>query len=232
VSLVITSLLVAGGVLAGRFFMKTARGKAPATDDDDDDASPTDERDAPSTTDKTDKTDGPVPRDPKTRVQRGAVTDLYESLPCRLGDVVIRAGGDEAWLAGALVFSEDAVVAAMYVAPEAGKDRGVYVRSRPAEALTWMEPLAAGEIVTGQEPPTSVEHDGVRFERTRRLPVRVERAGTGAPDVGDRAILAEYSAAGGERLVIVVGASPARAWRGFLLEPGMYDVLPGGKTLE
>ena len=161
-----------------------------------------------------------------------APRDPFESLPCRLGDVVIRAGGEEAWLAGALVFSEDAVVAAMFVAPEAGRDRGVYARSRPVATMTWMEPLAHGEIVTGQEPPTSIEHDGVLFDRTRRLPVHVARVGTGAPDVGDRAIVAEYAAAGGERIVIVVGAAPARAWRGALLERGMYDVLPGGRTLE
>ena len=207
-SLVITSLLLAGGALAGRWLMKSVKAKPPV---DVDDAAPR-EREAPA----------PPP----------AARDLFESFPCRLGDVVIRAGAEEAWLAGALVFSEDAVVAAMFVAPEAGRDRGVYVRRKPADTMIWMDPLAPGEIATGHEPPMSVEHEGVRFERTRRLPVRVERVGTGAPDVGDRAILAEYAAAAGERIVIVVGAIPARAWRGAALEPGMYDVLPGGKTLE
>ena len=207
-SLVITTLLVAGGALAGRWLMKSLKPKPPVPVDD------------------------AAPREVEAPVVPVATRDLFASFPCRLGDVVIRAGAEEAWLAGALVFSEDAVVAAMFVAPEAGRDRGVYVRRQPADTMIWMDPLAPDEITTGQEPPTSVEHEGVRFERTRRLPVHVERVGTGAPDVGERAILAEYAAAAGERIIVVVGAAPARAWRGAALEPGMYEVLPGAKTLE
>jgi hypothetical protein len=60
--------------------------------------------------------------------------------------------------------------------------------------------------------------------------VRVERLGTGAPDVGKRAVLGEYAAAGAERLVVVAGSDAAFAWRGVVMAEGEYEVLPGGKA--
>ena len=154
--------------------------------------------------------------------------DPFEGFACKLGDVVIRSGGDEAWLAGAMVLAEDAPVAAVFIAPEAGADRAVYARAKDA-ALVWMA-AADDAVSSGAEPPSVVEIGTVRFERQRRLPLRVQRLGSGTPDVGERAIVAEYTAAGGERLVMLIGSGGRRAWRGFALEPGMYDVLPGGAT--
>ncbi|MEO6418827.1 MAG: hypothetical protein ABIP39_05440, partial [Polyangiaceae bacterium] len=85
----------------------------------------------------------------------------------------------------------------------------------------------------GAEPPSSLEHNGERFDRVRRLPFRAERLGTGAPDVGEEVVVAEYKSLPGERMLVIVGSKVARAWRGMLLEPGMYDVLASGKsTLE
>ncbi len=155
--------------------------------------------------------------------------DLLEGFACKLGDVIIRAGGDEAWLAGALVLAEDAPVAVLFVAPDAGSDRAVLARAR-GEALLWLSPLGPDEIVTGAEPPSAIEHGATRFDRVRRLPLRVERIGSGTPDVGDRVLFAEYTASTGERLVILIGAGAPRAWRGVALEEGMYDLLPGGKA--
>ena len=55
------------------------------------------------------------------------------TFPCKLGDVVVRAAeGDEAWLAGVLMFEEDRPVAALFVAPEAGGNRAVFVRDARA----------------------------------------------------------------------------------------------------
>jgi hypothetical protein len=155
--------------------------------------------------------------------------DAFAAFPCKLGDVVVRVvERDEAWLAGALVFAEERPVAALFVAPEAGGDRAVLVREAPSAGLTWLAPLAKGDLPLTSDPPFALEHGGTRFERTRRLPVRVARAGSGAPNVGERAVVAEYGGPGTQRIVVVAGAEQTLAWRGVALAPGDYDVLPGG----
>jgi hypothetical protein len=147
-------------------------------------------------------------------------------MPCKLGDVVVRtAERDEAWLAGALVFEEEKPVAALFVAPEAGGDRALFVRAAPGSDLTWLVPLAKGALPLTSDPPHAVEHEGARYERARRLPVKVTRVGTGAPTVGARAVVAEYAGAAGSEQTL--------AWKGVSLAEGEYDVLPGGaSTLE
>jgi len=156
--------------------------------------------------------------------------DPLDGFPCRLGDVILAHPEEEAWLAGALVFRERLPMAVLFIAPDAGGGRAVYARPSPESSLVWMVPLAEGALAIGAEPPSSIEHERERFERTRRLPYRVDRIGTGAPDVGNPVIVAEYSAAAGDRILVVVGGGSARAWRGRRLEPGMYDVLPSGKA--
>jgi hypothetical protein len=206
VSLVVTALLVAGGVVVGGWIMRSQGGK---------------KQKEPATTPLEGDGGGAPAAEPP---------DELAGFVCRLGDVVLRASGGEAWLAGALVFSEDAPVAVLFAAPDAGGDRALLVRPRPSTTILWLDPLPAGALASGAEPPTSVEHDGQRYDRTRRLPLRVKRIGAGAPDVGDRAILAEYARGDGERLVAVMESGSVRAWRGVALEEGMYDVLPGGKA--
>ncbi|HXN31161.1 MAG TPA: hypothetical protein VN894_04840 [Polyangiaceae bacterium] len=151
----------------------------------------------------------------------------FHAFPCRLGDVVVRTvERDEAWLAGALVFEEERPVAALFVAPEAGADRALLAREA-VEGLTWLSPLPIAELALTADPPHAIEHHGVRFERVRRLPVRVTRAGSGAPSVGDRAVVAEYEGQGAERIVVVAGSERTLAWTGVALGRGEYDVLPG-----
>jgi hypothetical protein len=152
--------------------------------------------------------------------------------PCQLGDVILVSHGDEAWLAGALVFRERLPMAVLFIAPDAGGDRAIYARPAPNPSLLWLAPLASDAIIVGREPPSAIEHEKERFERTRRLPFKVERMGTGAPDVGEDVIVAEYGASTGDRLVVVVGAGGARAWRGRPLEEGTYEVLPGKHPSE
>jgi hypothetical protein len=161
-------------------------------------------------------------------------TDTLEGFACQLGDVVVRrVEGDEAWLAGALVLAEERPVAALFIAPVAGGERALLVPGPARSALTWLTPLADGEVALAGEPPRTIEQAGVRFERTRRLPVRVHRLGKGAPRVGPTAVFGEYEAHGSERLVVVVGSEAAFAWRGVALAEGEYDVLPGSPaTLE
>jgi hypothetical protein len=203
VTIVVDALVVAGGIVLGRWILRRVRARRPSS------GTP----DAPDC----------VPARPSAR------DDALAVFPCALGDVVVRvAERDEAWLAGALVLEEQSPVAVLFVAPEAGGDRALFVRA-PDKGVTWLAPLAPGALALPKDPPHAIEVAGERFQRARRLPVRVSRLGTGAPAVGERAIVAEYEGPGGERLLVVAGADATLAWRGVALREGEYDVLPGGK---
>jgi hypothetical protein len=207
VTILVDALVVGGGILLGRWIARTLRARRRTSE-----GTP-----AAARRDATQP-----PRNP------------FAGMPCKLGDVVVRtAERDEAWLAGALVFEEEKPVAALFVAPEAGGDRALFVRDAPGSGLTWLMPLAKGALPLTSDPPHAVEHEGARYERARRLPVKVTRLGTGAPSVGARAVVAEYSGAATERLVVVAGSEQTLVWKGVSLGEGEYDVLPGGaSTLE
>jgi hypothetical protein len=244
VSLIVTGLVLASGVILGRLIAagiprrkkkdgedakkEEAKNEEPKPEGDGDGAKAKekdDDGDAAKAKAKG-KKEGSVPKQDKPEV------DL-DAFPCKLGDVVLREGGEEAWLAGVLVLSEEEPLRAMFFAPEAKKDVVVLATPRPESTLTWLRPIDADPILTRGEPPTSIEHEGHRFERFRRLPLRVQRSGAGTPDVGASVVIAEYRAAGPERLVTLTGSGGARAYRGFTLEEGMYEILPSGRaTLE
>jgi hypothetical protein len=211
VSLLLTGALVATGVLLGRFLARGGRkdaSKLPAP--------------------KAAVSDAPPPPEPKPAPRPKAAKLDFEAFPCKLGDVVMRAGGDEAWLAGGLVFSEELPVAVLFIAPDAGGDRALYVKPSPSPSIAWLAPLDKDALQLSGEPPSALEVASDRFDRVRRLPLRVVRIGSGAPDVGDSAIVAEYACSSGAVLVVVASHGAAKAWRGTVLESGTYDVLPGG----
>jgi hypothetical protein len=205
VTLVVDAILVVGVVALGRWIVRRSRsGRPPAL------------------------SEGASPEKAEPKL---APRDLPASLPCRLGDVVVRVGGGgEAWLAGALVLGEEQPTAALFAAPEAGGDLALYVRDVPGAGITWLSPLPEGAIAATKEPPHTIEHDGVRFERARRVPMRVSRAGTGASWPGDQAIVAEYTGPGADRILVLAGTEKLLAWKGVLLGDGEYDVLPGTDT--
>ena len=177
-----------------------------------------------------DDTKGATTKKPAKRTAEGPHAHL-EGFPCQLGDVLMRLTGEEAWLAGGLVLSEEGPVAALFVAPDAGHDCAIYARPQPREAIFWLEPLDPGAVLVGGEPPTSVEHGGIRFDRVRRLPLRPKRIGVGAPDVGDAVVLAEYASAGAERLLVMRSAAgTSHAYRGIELEPSSYEVIASGRS--
>jgi hypothetical protein len=200
VSLLVTGLLVVGGILVGRII---ARGPS------------TPKKETPEAPAETPEA-APKPPD---------APDLA-AFPCHLGDVVLLGTGEEAWLAGALVLYEgDAAAAALFVCPEAGKGRAVLARPSQPELL-WLAP-EDGVVVALGDPPTALEVAGDRFERRRRLPLRARRAGSGAPDIGPDVILAEYTGLGDDALLVLATKERALAYRGPRVGSGGYDVLPG-----
>jgi hypothetical protein len=210
-SLILTGLVVAGGVIAGRLLASSLMKRGPRP--------PEEEKKKPE--EEGDKA--------MSKKREPEAEDALAGFPCQLGDVVIRHTGEEAWLAGAVLLSEQAAVAALFVSPDAGSDRFVYVRAQPSVEITWLAPLAPGEIPIGAEPPSAIEHGSVRFERARRLPLRARRLGTGAPDFAEQVLVGEYGGMGADRLLVVLSPGKTRVFRGTLLESGTYDVLPGGK---
>jgi len=155
----------------------------------------------------------------------------WSVFPCALGDVVMRTlDGAEAWLAGAIVLREDAPAAVLFVGPDASGERAIYARPRPSVEVAWLVPVKRDAIAVGAEPPSAIEIEGVRFERRRRLPLRAQRVGTGAPDVEGTTIVGEYGAASGEVAIVLVAEGVARAWRGRQLGEGEYEVWSGEKA--
>jgi hypothetical protein len=167
----------------------------------------------------------------KARPPAGADGSRLDGFVCQLGDVVMRTTGEEAWLAGGVVLSEQVPIAVLFVAPEAGRDSAVYARVRPRDRLLWLEPLDPSAVLVGGEPPSSVEHGGIRFDRLRRLPLRPRRIGVGAPDLGDAVIVAEYASAGAERLLVLkANTGTVRAYRGMELEESSFEVIASGAS--
>lgn len=151
---------------------------------------------------------------------------LWSRLPFKVGDVLVAEGGDEAWLAGASMMSEDAMVAALFRAPNAGADLAIYLRAvAPFEAF-WLvsRGISPGPI----EPPTSFEEGSELFSRVRRLPVEITRHGESSFDLEGFAIVAEYRGLGESRLLRVATREAVMLFSGRLLRPGTYDRLPGG----
>ena len=201
-SVLITSVLVGCGILVGRLI---ARGSSEA-------------KQAATEEAQTEKKEDVKPKEP-------AAPNL-DAFPCKLGDVVLRGTGEEAWLAGAIVLREgDDPAAVLFFSPEAGGDRAVLARPASQE-ITWLAEEKGVTVPLG-EPPTALEAGTDRFERRRRLPLRAERAGTGAPDLGRDVILAEYTGLGDDCLVVLATKDRVVAFRGPSLGAGAYDVLPG-----
>lgn len=229
-SLILAGIVVAGvsgAMMVGRWLTKKKADTAATTDAD----AKTEKKDAPDDAPDPPRSKAPPKSKSKPKTKEPPKDPALEGFPCQLGDVLMRMTGEEAWLAGGVVLSEDMPVSVLFIAPDAGSDRAIYVRPKPDVAVQWLAPLDASDVLVSGEPPTSVEHERVRFERVRRLPLRPKRVGVGAPELGDTIVVAEYASAGAERMLVLKGSSgEVRAYRGIFLEPSTYEVIASGRT--
>jgi hypothetical protein len=148
-----------------------------------------------------------------------------DDLPVALGDVV-SFDGTERWLSGALIASERGrVIAALWVAPEGAAQHAVAAFPAPDRSLFWLQPAA---VSSPEEPPATIDLNGVAMRRRRRLPVTLVRIGQGAPDVGDTGMLATYDGTGRDVAVLIAGRGRVLAWAGRKLDPDEYERLGTG----
>jgi hypothetical protein len=141
---------------------------------------------------------------------RAALSSREQTPGLAVGDVV-SVRGEHAWLEGGwMLYEGSRRVGAVLFAPEL-----VLVEAagpRPAWYKAW--PAALGIATTLPEPPASLEHDGERFERRRRIPVRIEPLGEAPAPPGEAALFAEYYGLSGDCLWMVRSALATAAFRG------------------
>ena len=166
------------------------------------------------------------PPDPEGRARPAKPeASAFEGLPVSLGDVVT-AEAEERWLAGALIAREQRrVIGVLFVAPEGAETKAVAAFPEPRRDLYWMSPV---EIVSPDEPPSTIEVRGIALRRKSRIPVTLERLGQGAPDLGDEALWAIYEAGGRDVAIALVSRGKALAWMGVRLDSHEYDRLGAG----
>lgn len=174
---------------------------------------------------------GELPKDTKSTSGKNAKPALpapnpLAGFPLEMGDVV-SSGGEERWLSGAIVAREQTVVMILFFAPEGREHWVVACYPLPDRDIFWLRPV---EVVSPAEPPATLEIDGLTMQRRSRLPVRIERRGQGAPDVGSSGILASFHAGPGEVAIVLTSEGRCWAWSGRRIEFGAYDRM--GKSLE
>jgi hypothetical protein len=138
-----------------------------------------------------------------------------------LGDVVDVAG-KELWLESAWLLSEggDPVVA-IFAAREA-----VLIVLPPPKRSVYL--LDAVELRLPDDPPASLESGSVRFERVRRIPVRILAIDASAPLPWDEALLSEYRGLAGDALWLLGRGASAKAWRGRVVDESEIERWGGG----
>lgn len=149
----------------------------------------------------------------------------YEGLPLALGDVV-SADGEERWLTGAVIAREgEQLVAVVFFAPEGAAYDAVAVLPPPSRSIGWLSPA---ELTCPSEPPANIELDGRVYARRARWPVAFERAGQGAPSLGQTGFAAAYEASERAMALILTSSGRTIALYGKRYDEGEYDCLGSG----
>ncbi len=236
---VVSAIAVAGGLFVGRWVAARIQRRALASGEASEASDPNEATQARAPNEPPRASARPATAqagdgahdDDRSEPARSAQAFDWRVFPCALGDVVMRTFDDaEAWPAGAVVLREDAPAAVLFIAPDAAGDRAIYARPRPNEELAWLTPVAREAALVGAEPPSTLEVEGTRYERRRRLPLRAERWGTGTPEIQGTTLVGEYDAPAGEVVIVLISDGVARAWRGRRLGPSEYEVWNGERT--
>jgi len=166
-----------------------------------------------------------APRRGASSPRAGVEPTPFGTLPLALGDVVAQ-GGEERWLSGAIVARDGGrVVSVLFLAPEGGTYQAVAAFARPRREIYWLSPA---EVECPEEPPGTIEIGATSYQRRARLPVKIQRMGQGAPDVGETVLWGSYEAGGRDVAIVLCGGGRTHAWSGTRLDEGEYDRLGKG----
>jgi hypothetical protein len=143
-----------------------------------------------------------------------------------LGDV-IEVGGRELWLEHGWVLAEgEDPIVALFSAREAT----LVALPAPSRALYLLDEV---DLKLPGDPPLTLESNGVRFERVRRLPIRVEVLEKSPPLPWEEALLSEYRGLATDALFVLGQTGRLRAWQGRQVGESEIERWGGGKsTLE
>jgi hypothetical protein len=122
---------------------------------------------------------------------------------------------------------------------EAGEPIAAILFAREATIVALPEPnrcihlLQQAELALPAEPPSALDHAGVRYERTRRLPVEIEVMPQSPEPPWPSALLVEYRGLANEVLWALVQSGSCSVWCGRALDAAEIERWGGGaETLE
>lgn len=155
--------------------------------------------------------------------------DLFDGpTPSAVASINARRGQVERWLEGGCVAFDGAeVAAAVFLAPEGSAEGAVVAFAAPRAEIGWLAPIV---VEVGGEPPATLELGGLPMRRRRRLAVRLERIGKGAPRVGADGVWAEYEASGRAFALVLRTAEGTFAWVGQRYDQGEYERMGSGAS--
>jgi hypothetical protein len=136
--------------------------------------------------------------------------------PVEVGDV-ISVGAKEAWLESGWLLSEGGAPVALVLF---ARDATLVALPAPRKAVFWSSERT---IELPNDSPSSLDVDGVRYERALRVPVELEPLGVGPDPPWTSAVLGEYRALGGEMLFTVGRAGSVRSWTGTRVDPSELE---------
>lgn len=151
----------------------------------------------------------------------------FVAFPCGLKDVLGRTKDDEALLTGGLRLSEGgAPQAAIFFGVGApGVTRLVVAYPSPKNEVLWL--TIDRDATVGTDPPSTLPVADAMLERTRRIPVLVERFGADVPEVDREAILAEYRGGAGQSAIVLRGPKHTLVAVGDVISFSSLERYPG-----
>ena len=151
----------------------------------------------------------------------------FAAFPCGLKDVLARTSSDEALLTGGLRLSEagSPIAAIFFALGTPGQSRLVVTYPGSGPDALWL--AVDKEVALGADPPSTLSLQGAVLERTRRIPVVVERFGADLPDVDREATLAEYRGGTGQAAIVLRGPKHSLVASGDVLSFASLERYPG-----